>query len=106
MAADAGVRIYPVGIGSSDGAVIELEGYQVQTQLNEPLLQEIASLTNGDYYQAADQEVLEEIYDTIDLQLTIEGENTEVTSLFAGAGLLVFLFGGLLSLLWFGRMPV
>jgi len=106
LAADAGVRIYPVGIGSPNGAVIEVEGFQVQTQLNEPLLQEIASLTNGDYYQAADQEVLEEIYDTIDLQLTIEGEKTEVTSLFAGAGLLVFLFGGLLSLLWFGRMPI
>lgn len=106
LAADAGVRIYPVGIGSPDGAVIELEGYQVQTQLNEPLLQEIASLTNGNYYQAADQETLEEIYNTVDLQLTIEGEKMEVTSLFAGAGLLVFVLGGLLSLLWFGRMPI
>jgi len=27
------------------------------------------------------------------------------TSLFAGAGVLVFLLAGLLSLVWFGRLP-
>jgi Ca-activated chloride channel family protein len=106
LAADAGVRIYPVGIGSPAGAVIELDGYQVQTQLNEPLLEAIASLTNGAYFQADDQETLNEIYDTVDLQLTIKGEKTEVTALFAGLGLLVFIIAGMLSLIWFGRMPV
>lgn len=106
LAAETGVRIYPVGIGSAEGTVIQLEGFNVLTQLNEPTLQEIASLTNGFYYHAEDEETLYEIYDNIDLQLATRGEKTEVTALFAGIGLLFFLIGGLLSLFWFGRMPL
>lgn len=106
LAAEAGVRIYPVGIGSAEGTVLEIEGFNVLTQLNEPALEEIASLTNGSYYRAEDEETLNEIYNSVDLQLTTAGERTEVTALFAGAGLVFFLIGGSLSLLWFGRMPV
>ncbi len=106
LAANAGVRIYPVGIGSTEGTVLEVEGFNVLTQLNETLLEEIASLTNGAYYQAADEETLQDIYENVDLQLTIGGEMMEVTAVFAGIGLLFFLIGAALSLLWFGRMPL
>jgi Ca-activated chloride channel family protein len=105
LAADAGVRIYPVGIGSPQGAVLQIDGYNVLSQLDEPTLQEIASVTNGSYYLAGDRESLLEIYRNVDLQLTIGGAKTEVTALVAGLGLLFFLAGGVLSLLWFGRMP-
>lgn len=106
LAANAGVRIYPVGIGSAEGTVLEVDGFNVLTQLNETTLQEIASLTNGAYYQAEDEETLREIYENVDLQLTVGGEMTEVTAVFAGIGLLLFLIGAALSLLWFGRMPL
>jgi Ca-activated chloride channel family protein len=106
LAADAGVRIYPVGIGSPEGTVLEIDGYNVITQLNEIQLQQIASLTNGSYYYAEDQESLQEIYDSVDLQLTIRGDKIEVTALFAGLSLLILLIGSGLSLLWFGRMPI
>jgi Ca-activated chloride channel family protein len=106
IAAEAGVRIYPVGIGSQEGAILEIEGYSVSTQLDESLLQDIASLTNGSYYRAEDQESLQEIYENVDLRLTISGEKTEVTAVFAGIGLLFFLIGGTLALVWFGRMPL
>ena len=106
LAAEAGVRIYPVGIGSTDGAVLEIEGFNILTQLDEMALQEIASLTNGSYYHAEDEETLQEIYESVDLQLTISGEKMEVTAIFAGLSLLFFLIGGALSLLWFGRMPL
>ena len=104
-AAEAGVRIYPVGIGSPEGAVIQIDGYNIVTQLDESSLQEIASLTNGEYFHAADAETLQDIYDNIDLQLTVQGENTEITSVLAGIGALFFLFGGILSMVWFGRLP-
>jgi Ca-activated chloride channel family protein len=68
-------------------------------------LQEIAGLTNGEYFYAEDTADLESIYDDIDLQLTIRGEKMEVTSIFAGIGLVLFLIGGGLSMLWFGRVP-
>lgn len=106
LAADAGVRIYPVGIGSPEGAVMEVEGFNVVTQLNEQPLLEIANTTNGAYYRAEDAESLQEIYQNVDLRLALDGEQTEVTALFAGFSLLLFLIGGGLSLLWFGRMPL
>ncbi|MEZ4660584.1 MAG: VWA domain-containing protein [Caldilineaceae bacterium] len=86
VAAQAGVRIFTIGIGSTQGAVIELDGFRVNTQLNEPLLQEMARLTNGTYYYAEDADALREIYKNIDLQLTIKGDTMEVTALAAGAG--------------------
>ena len=105
LAAEAGVRIYPVGIGSPEGAVLELEGFNVLTQLDETALQQIASLTNGIYYRAADAESLQGIYEEIDLQMTIYGEKLEVTSILAGISLILLMSGGTLSLLWFGRVP-
>lgn len=105
MAADAGVRIYPVGIGSPEGALLEVNGFNVITQLNERALQEIASVTNGQYYRAEDEETLQEIYQNVDLQMTIKGEKMEVTSLLAGIGAFFFLIGGGLAMLWFGRIP-
>ena len=35
----------------------------------------------------------------------VKPEQTEITALFVGAGLLLLLIGGLLSLFWFSRMP-
>jgi Ca-activated chloride channel family protein len=106
LAADAGVRIYPVGIGSKDGTVLEVDGFNVLTQLNEPILQEIASVTNGAYYHADNEETLRDIYENIDLRLTISGDKVEITSLLAGVSLAFFLVGGALSLFWYGRMPL
>jgi Ca-activated chloride channel family protein len=105
VAADAGVRIFPVGIGSTEGAVVEVDGFNIVTQLNETPLQRIAGLTNGTYYNAEDEESLREIYETIDLQLTVREEKTEVTAIVAGMSILFFLVGGALSLFWFGRVP-
>ena len=105
VAADAGVRIYPIGIGSAEGTILEVEGFNILTQLNEVALQEIAALTNGFYYHAEDDESLHEIYKNVDLQLTIDGEKIEVTAIFAGIGLMFLLLAGLLTLFWYGRMP-
>jgi Ca-activated chloride channel family protein len=105
LAAEAGVRIYPVGIGSPEGAVLQIDGFNILTQLNETTLEEIASLSNGQYYYAEDKDSLVEIYKNIDLQLTIKEEMTEVTSVMAGISMLLLLIGGVLSLIWFGRVP-
>ena len=106
LAAEAGVRIYPVGIGSAEGTIVQIEGYNIVTRLDEEALQAIAGLTNGTYYHAVDEESLAEIYETVGLQLTVAGEKTEVTALFAGIGLLFFLVGSGLAQFWLGRMPL
>jgi Ca-activated chloride channel family protein len=105
LAAERGVRIYTVGIGSPQGAILEVEGFSVHTQLNELLLQQISQITEGAYYNAQTEEDLSDIYANLDTQLTIKPEEMEVTSLFAGTSVLLLLVGGVLSLVWFGRVP-
>jgi len=104
-AADRGVRIYTIGVGSVAGTTIHVEGFTVHTKLDEALLQEIAQLTDGLYYNAGNEEDLRMIYENIDPQLVIRPEKTEVTSIFAGASILILLIGGTFSLAWFSRLP-
>lgn len=105
LAAEAGVRVYPVGIGSAEGVVLEVDGFNVLTRLDEMALEEIAGVTNGAYYRAEDGESLQDIYREVDLQLTVKGERMEVTSILAGLGTLFFLIAAGLSMIWFGRVP-
>jgi Ca-activated chloride channel family protein len=104
-AADRGVRIYTVGIGSAAGTTLELDGFSVHTRLDEEMLRRLSAITGGAYYSAQDEGELRAIYENLDPQLAVKPEQTEVTSLFAGASILVLLAGGLLSLLWFGHVP-
>jgi len=105
LAADLGVRVYTVGIGSVAGATIEVEDMTFHTALDEPMLQFIAGETGGMYYNAGDEEQLRRIYNDLEPKLSIKPEAMEMTSIFAGLGMIVFLIGGLLSLLWFGHVP-
>ena len=105
LAADLGVRIYTVGIGTPAGAMITVEGFTVLSQLNEPMLQYIADTTGGAYYNAGNEEDLRRIYNDLEPKLSIKREEMEITSILAGIGMLVFLIGGAISLLWFGHIP-
>ncbi len=104
-AADRGVRIYTVGIGSPAGTTLHINGFTVHTQLDAATLQQIAQITGGKYYSAENAQQLRTIYDNLNTQLVTKPEETEVTSLFAGASLLVLLIAGALSLVWFNRLP-
>lgn len=105
LAADLGVRIYTVGVGTAQGTTINVEGLTIQTQLNEEILQYIASTTGGGYYNAGDEEHLDRIYNDLEPKLSIKPEDLELTSIFAGLGILIFLAGGVLSMRWFGHVP-
>lgn len=104
-AIEQGVRIYTVGIGSSEGATVEIDGFNVFTLLDEDTLKEIALVTEGDYFRVQNAEDFRVVYDNVDTKLVFKAEETEITSILAGASILVLLIGGALSLLWFGRVP-
>ena len=104
-AADRGVRIYTVGIGSAAGVNLEVEGFTVHTRLDEPTLHGVADATGGTYYAADNATELSEIYDKLDTHLVVRSEAMEVTSLFAGAAVLILLAGSITSLVWLGRAP-
>ena len=104
-AANQGVRINTVGLGSTAGVNLHVNGFTVHTKLDEATLQQIAQITGGTYYNADSKEALLKIYDNLNPQLIVKPEKTEVTSIFAGASVLVLLIAGLFSLLWFSRLP-
>lgn len=105
MAEDRGIRIYTVGIGSTEGATLHMDGFTITSRLDEQSLQNISQLTGGTYYNAENEDQLNKIYDNLDPELIMRTQDIEVTALFAGAGILVMLLGGGLSLLWLGRIP-
>ena len=104
LASTAGVKVYPVGLGSPEGTVLQIDGFSLATRLDEPMLRDIATHTDGRYIAGVDPQALAGIADAVDLQWTIETEHIEVTALLAAvaAGLLLLAAG--LSLAWFGRV--
>lgn len=105
LASGAGVRIFPIGLGKPQGTTLTVDGYRIATALNEPLLRGIAEATDGTYLRAEDEAQLAETYKKIDLKLTTSGKDYEVTSLFAGASMLLLFLGSVLTIRWFGRVP-
>lgn len=103
-AAERGVRIYTVGIGSPSGADLLVNGFMIHTQLDEALLKQISSITGGTYYNAESAQELLKVYNDLEKQLVVKPEKTEVTSILAGAGIFILLAGSAFSLLWFGRL--
>jgi Ca-activated chloride channel homolog len=103
IASGAGVHVYPIGLGKPEGTVLEIDGFQVATALDEPLLREIASRTDGKYFAATDEQALADVYNSIDLTWTVATEHIELTAVFAGVAALLLLAGVGLSFLWFGR---
>lgn len=104
-AADRGVRIHTIGLGSAAGTTVHVNGFTVHTQLDEATLQQISEITGGTYYNAGSAQDLHNIYRDLGRQLIVKPQVTEVTSLFAGLGILILLIGGGFSLLWFSRLP-
>jgi len=103
-AADRGVRVYTVGVGTVDGETIGFEGWSMRVRLDEETLKAVANKTQAEYFYAGTAQDLKKVYDTLSSRLTVEKKETEISSLFAlGAALLAFLSAGL-SLLWFNRI--
>ena len=104
VASSAGVPVHAIGVGTPEGTVVEVDGFNVATALDEDLLTEIADVTNGSYNRAGDTATLARVYESIDLELKQVDEEREVTALFAAAGALLLAIGSLLSIAWFGRV--
>jgi len=104
VASSAGVPVHAIGVGTPEGTVVEVDGFNVATALDEDLLTEIADVSNGSYNRAGDAATLAQVYESIDLELKQVDEEREVTALFAAAGALLLAIGSLLSIAWFGRV--
>ncbi|HEX8010770.1 MAG TPA: VWA domain-containing protein [Casimicrobiaceae bacterium] len=104
MAADRGVRVYTVGFGTEEGGTIGFEGWSAYVRLDEEALKAVADITRAEYFRAGTAEDLKKVYQQLTRQLVLEKKDTEVSVLFAGAGIVLLLAALLLSLSWFGRL--
>jgi Ca-activated chloride channel family protein len=104
MAAERGIRVYTVGIGTTQGEIIGFEGWSMRVRLDEETLKNISVLTHGEYFYAGTAEDLKKVYDSLSARMVVERKETEVSALFAGLGALLALLAAGLSLWWFGRV--
>lgn len=104
MAADRGVKVYTVGIGTKEGETIGFEGWSMRVRLDEETLKNVASATRAEYFYAGTAEDLKKVYQSLGSRLTAQKKETEITALFAGLGAALAVAAAALSLLWFHRV--
>ncbi|MBP6503720.1 MAG: VWA domain-containing protein, partial [Rhodoferax sp.] len=83
MAADHGVRIYTVGVGTVEGETIGFEGWSMRVRLDEPTLKSVAQQTQAEYFYAGTAESLKKVYEKLSSRLTVEKKETEISGLLA-----------------------
>jgi Ca-activated chloride channel homolog len=104
LASAAGVKIYPVGLGSAAGTTLQINGFSIATRLDEASLKQIAQTTGGTYYAATDAASLSSVYRSIDLGWVTRTVPHEVTSLVAGLAALLLLAGAVVAVMRQGRV--
>lgn len=110
MAADRGVRVYTVGIGSRDpvvlpnsfggGATFGNNGGRFNQELDEDALRAIADKTGGEYFYAANSAELEKIYSNLGLNLVLKLEKVELTVWLTAGATALLLLALALSMVW------
>ena len=100
------IPIFTVALGTDQGV---LPGNAFQPSVSVPpdpeTLRQIAKTSGGRAYEVADAKELDRIYQSLGSKVGTKRETREVTSAFAGAGLLLLLAGLATGLRWRGRLP-
>ena len=104
LAAERGVRVYTVGIGTVDGETIGFEGWSMRVRLDEETLKQIANKTSAEYFYAGTAQDLKKVYETLSTRLTVEKKETEVSGLLALLAAALAVVSAGLSVLWFNRI--
>ncbi|WP_354673560.1 VWA domain-containing protein [Cupriavidus alkaliphilus] len=101
MAAQRGVRVYTVGFGTprDEGAAVS----SLSDSLDEPTLREVATLTDGEYFQAGSAADLTQVYRQLSARFALERKEIEISALLAAASVPLLVAACGLSLLWFRR---
>jgi Ca-activated chloride channel homolog len=105
LAADRGMRFVVVGEGTTDGVALDLDGFQVQSRLDEATLTRIADVTAGTYVPPGDPDPAAAVYADLERRIVARSEEQELTALVAALGLLLLVAGTALSLVRTGVVP-
>ncbi len=104
LASTAGVHVSAVGIGTTTGTTIKVDGFQVATALDESTLKTLASTTGGTYVAASDTQAIAGMGSAVKLQWTAKPVPHEITSLVVAAAAVLVLFGAAWSIVRTGRV--
>jgi Ca-activated chloride channel family protein len=104
LAADRGIRVYTVGVGTAKGEVLRTDGWSMRVALDESQLKTVADLTRGEFFLADNAAELKRIYQSMSSRFVMEKKELEIGALFAAAAALFALLGAGLSVAWYGRI--
>ncbi len=117
IAAKFGIRIYTIGVGTMGEAPYPFQTpfgvrYQmVPVEIDENLLQQIASITGGKYFRATNNQKLSDIYKEIDklektrVEVTSYRHATELFYGWAGAGIILLFLELAISRTYLRKLP-
>jgi Ca-activated chloride channel homolog len=100
----AGVRIDTVGVGTTAGTTVDVDGYHLFTALDSGALTSIAQATRGAYYPASDASELDGIASTIKLRLTVTGQRLPLAGAFVALAVGLLAAGSVLTVVRSGRV--
>jgi Ca-activated chloride channel family protein len=104
LAAERGVRVFTVGVGTENGQILTGEGWSMRVRLDEDALKAIAELTRAEYFYAGTAMDLKKVYQSLRSKLVMEKKETEITAIFSAVAAATVLLSATLSLLWFNRV--
>jgi Ca-activated chloride channel family protein len=100
----AGVHIETIGVGTTDGGTVEVDGYKIETALDEETLTDIAKTTGGSYHPASNASELDGIASTVNLRLTRHNEELPLAGAFTAFAIALLATGAILTVLRTGRI--
>jgi Ca-activated chloride channel family protein len=104
VAEKAGVHIDTVGVGTTTGSTIDVDGYHLFTALDEATLKSISQATGGTYHPASDASELDGIASSINLRLTVTNEPLPLAGAFIALALVLLAAGAVLTVTRSGRV--
>ena len=103
MAAERGVRIFTLGLGTSEGGMAGFEGMSIYMRFDEETLRGIADITKGEFFAASSADELKHVYDKLSADYVLERKQTEISAIVTSVAAVLLLLAGVLSVLWFHR---
>lgn len=92
LAATHQVKIYTVGIGTTEGDVVQMQGRSMRVKLEDEALKKVSAITQGEYFKADSAQALKSIYNKLGHRLRFEKRAmSELTAHVSILGLLLVL---------------
>lgn len=101
------IAVYTISLGTPNGTIpIKKHGQTVATPVpvSSQELAQIAQASGGKAYTAANSAKASEVYAHLAVALGHKHVKREITADVAGGGLVLLLVGGVMTLMWFGRI--